>query len=932
MFRLVSALVLLACATPAFMVLAQEKQTPPQLDRAKPPERPWNAPERESIDPAKYQRPTTQSILTGPAETWRKALKPAAIEPADKTLKNSRVDAKWRDGKYTLKFEYKLDKNNKALAHGYSEATWNSTGKLYARGCWRDDRWHGVWEFFDQDGKPTSIQCYCEDKLDGPWAVIEDGNIQRYCVCKNGSTAGEWHYWTASGALEFRVMYEKDGKGGTHKLWERKYDAKGRLTYLWNYKQGKKHGDVVRWTDRCEVLHFDDENQTHGWQSLYDEKEGFRFADTWYEHGVHSGPYRLYDKDGSLIEYGENLEGKKRGKFMKRLADGTFEYCAVNEQGNYDGEWKQSDSSGNLVGSGKYVNGTRVGAWSRRDGANTIRCNYSDQGKLDGDDEVTAPDGTLLVRRKWNNGTPVGDWLNTLQDGSVETFAFNQSGRRQGPYKRVDKTGLVLGEGNYDQGNPVGKWTSRAGNVTTTWHHNDKGVMEGEYLSLRDDGYVVAKGRYEFGARQGEWVDTQKASALAPQGMISGDEDWQGKGSYLQDQRFGEWQYTRETGTLAALGNFKSSRREGPWKFFHADGKSLRAGGSFKNGNAQGPWERFYPDGTREAEGSYEGGGQTGEWKYYHPNGVISRQGAYKRWLAISVPAGEWKHYSENGELTRVDAYDGSSFLVQAYAERETPLTAAPEGVKLDPQLANGTFAYFRFVDPVYVLEGRAVLVNGAPAGKRQTYHPNGRLRVEGDQFGDKRQGLWKSWTPEGLPIEEVTYKDDIPEGPARQFREDGTLETEGNCKAGRKAGVWRTYYEDGTTLFSEMTFGENGKENGKATIYWRDGTVLGTGSKKEGENDGPWTYFNDDGSKEEITWKHGVEDGPYKWWYENGQLGQEGTKNGEFFVGAWSTWHANGQLKEQGSYDQSGNMTGVWKEWDETGKLIKETDHGAKK
>jgi antitoxin component YwqK of YwqJK toxin-antitoxin module len=76
--------------------------------------------------------------------------------------------------------------------------------------------------------------------------------------------------------------------------------------------------------------------------------------------------------------------------------------------------------------------------------------------------------------------------------------------------------------------------------------------------------------------------------------------------------------------------------------------------------------------------------------------------------------------------------------------------------------------------------------------------------------------------------------------------------------------------------------------------------------------------YYGDDGYgdvKAQGSYKDGVMDGLWEYYYENGQLYSKGTfLNGEF-EGAWEYNYENGQLLSKGSY-QNGEKDGVWEEF----------------
>jgi len=62
------------------------------------------------------------------------------------------------------------------------------------------------------------------------------------------------------------------------------------------------------------------------------------------------------------------------------------------------------------------------------------------------------------------------------------------------------------------------------------------------------------------------------------------------------------------------------------------------------------------------------------------------------------------------------------------------------------------------------------------------------------------------------------------------------------------------------------------------------------------------------------------VPHGPYRSWFANGQLEQEGDYEGGWRSGAWKSYHENGVLAAEGAYDK-GLRTARWRFWKEDGK-----------
>jgi hypothetical protein len=70
-----------------------------------------------------------------------------------------------------------------------------------------------------------------------------------------------------------------------------------------------------------------------------------------------------------------------------------------------------------------------------------------------------------------------------------------------------------------------------------------------------------------------------------------------------------------------------------------------------------------------------------------------------------------------------------------------------------------------------------------------------------------------------------------------------------------------------------------------------------------------------------ETTYVDGIETGPYKTWYWNGQLESEGNSKSNRLHGVIKTWHESGLLMRESLFELGYQ---IWsKEWDENGNLI---------
>lgn len=111
---------------------------------------------------------------------------------------------------------------------------------------------------------------------------------------------------------------------------------------------------------------------------------------------------------------------------------------------------------------------------------------------------------------------------------------------------------------------------------------------------------------------------------------------------------------------------------------------------------------------------------------------------------------------------------------------------------------------------------------------------------------------------------------------------------------------------------------------------FYENGNIQCLSNYINGQKNGLFTswYANGDIHRM-VNYKHGKMDGLYRSWYPNGQLRlqtvyKDGLHHYDQNTGKFSylKWHPNGQLHTGANYEY-GEMYGLYKQWDENGKLL---------
>lgn len=114
-------------------------------------------------------------------------------------------------------------------------------------------------------------------------------------------------------------------------------------------------------------------------------------------------------------------------------------------------------------------------------------------------------------------------------------------------------------------------------------------------------------------------------------------------------------EHRRKNGTLESRGKWRDGKRVGPWKFWHSDGKTLKAIGSYdEHGLFTGLWKWHGADGNLRQWGRFEKGEQHGLWKrWFGGTTQLCDVGRYVHGTRV----GEWKFYDKTGKLRRTQDF-----------------------------------------------------------------------------------------------------------------------------------------------------------------------------------------------------------------------------------------------------------------------------------
>ena len=186
------------------------------------------------------------------------------------------------------------------------------------------------------------------------------------------------------------------------------------------------------------------------------------------------------------------------------------------------------------------------------------------------------------------------------------------------------------------------------------------------------------------------------------------------------------------------------------------------------------------------------------------------------------------------------------------------------------------------------------------------THYPDGMIKSKGyfDAHG-KKHGEWTEWTEDGFIDQKRTWHHGNPrDGRFVFWYKKGYKKSEGRYVNGEKSGRWR-YWHYFVSPEIMLEYGQ-----WKLDVFNR--LVERQGYYNHGKKDGTWTFYSSWGAKTTRTYENNIMIRSCDY-YDNDQAEEEveydsnGNKHGPY-----KRWYEDGEMKETGTY-KNGNRDGYW-------------------
>ena len=195
------------------------------------------------------------------------------------------------------------------------------------------------------------------------------------------------------------------------------------------------------------------------------------------------------------------------------------------------------------------------------------------------------------------------------------TNRYDVNGKKNGYWQKVDYGDVLIYEGRFDHGRPVGTFnyyfpdTRKKAEIS----HFAIGMSDSAYaITYHHNGSIMAKGVYRNKQKDGIWQyynDSEK--------ILS-------KENYDRGWKVGRAEIYQQNGTLAEIQYWKENYEDSLWVSFNENG-NLVMERFYIRGKLNGKVITFYDSGAKKLDGDYINGYRVGKGIYYKEDGEVKR-------------------------------------------------------------------------------------------------------------------------------------------------------------------------------------------------------------------------------------------------------------------------------------------------------------------
>ena len=329
------------------------------------------------------------------------------------------------DGKFIiLSYIYENGKKRKIVCLNKENSHYYGTVKgfgedgipLYS-GQFYAGKMEGIYKEYYESGKLLMESYFSNGKENGPEKkYYENGKISSIKNYKNGVVDGEYIEYYTDGELKLKGSYKNGLRDGEFKTYLMNAKSAGSIFY----KDGKEIKSTL--TDYMkEDVFFNFPDEIKAQMNVGDEKEKELIK----EMEEHGGYHML------------GIDTYPNGRVMRVVP--------YNQQGIYDGTFRQYYESGQLAQKGYYKNGLGQGEyiWYYEEGSIKQKAFYKDD-KIEGIVTSFYPGGKIAQTVNHINGKREGELIEYYENGQIKEKRFYVNGKEEGKSLFYDEKGKLI--------------------------------------------------------------------------------------------------------------------------------------------------------------------------------------------------------------------------------------------------------------------------------------------------------------------------------------------------------------------------------------------------------------------------------------------------------------------------------------------------------
>lgn len=310
---------------------------------------------------------------------------------------------------------------------------------------------HGKWKWFYEDEEILHIEGTFKHGL-------KNGYFKEYDLEGNLLSATKWvdgekiEMAEELAKLDIRTDYYPNGgvkvmgtydKDGIPEGVRREYDDKGKVEKAYIFRRGVIIGEGV----------FTDAGQKEGfWKEFY--PDGKLKATGPYEKDVRKGLWKFYFNSGQLEQVGAYLDGQPDSTWRWFHSNGQLLREETFYEGLSDGIMTEYDAQGKIVIQGDNIEGKREGKWFYDEGDNRDEGEYIEDMR-NGLWQSFYPDGSVRFTGKYIEDLPNGKHTWYWENGKVKEEGSYVMGRKNGDWKKFDTEGFLIISISFTNGKEV---------------------------------------------------------------------------------------------------------------------------------------------------------------------------------------------------------------------------------------------------------------------------------------------------------------------------------------------------------------------------------------------------------------------------------------------------------------------------------------------